>query len=59
LRRPGLDGLRDLLAAGLVERILISAPDQLARNSVHRVLLIEELQRFGAGVKFLDRAMSP
>jgi site-specific DNA recombinase len=59
LRRPGLEGLRDLLAAGRVERILITAPDRLARNSVHQVLLIEELQRFGAVVEFLDRAMSP
>ena len=59
LRRPGLEGLRDLLAAGRVERILITAPDRLARNYVHQVLLIEELQRFGAVVEFLDRAMSP
>jgi site-specific DNA recombinase len=59
LRRPGLEGLRDLLAAGLVERILITAPDRLARNYVHQVLLIEELQRFGAVVEFLDSAMSP
>jgi site-specific DNA recombinase len=58
LRRPGLDGLRDLVAAGAVERVLITAPDRLARNYVHQVLLIEELQRFGAIVEFLDRAMS-
>lgn len=58
LRRPGLDGLRDLVAGGTLERILITAPDRLARNDVHQVLLIEELQRFGAVVEFLDRAMS-
>jgi site-specific DNA recombinase len=58
LRRPGLDGLRDRVAAGAVDRILIPAPDRLARNDVHQVLLIEELQRCGAVVELLDRAMS-
>lgn len=58
LRRPGLDGLRDLVAGATVERILITAPDRLARNYVHQVLLIEEVQRFGTVVEFLDRAMS-
>ena len=58
LRRPGLDGLRDLVAGGTLERILITTPDRLARTYVHQVLLIEELQRFGCVVEFLDRAMS-
>jgi site-specific DNA recombinase len=30
----------------------------LARNYVHQVLLVEELQRHGAEVEFLDRPMS-
>jgi hypothetical protein len=37
---------------------LITAPDRLARNYVHQVLLVEELQRHGAMVEFLDRPMS-
>src|SRR4051794_3895187 len=40
------------------DRILITAPDRLARNYVHQVLLVEELQRHGAEVTFLDRPMS-
>nr|MDQ3566340.1 recombinase family protein [Pseudomonadota bacterium] len=58
LRRPGLDRLRDKVAAADVDVILITDPDRLARNYVHQVLLLEELQRFGGQVEFLDRPMS-
>jgi DNA invertase Pin-like site-specific DNA recombinase len=58
LRRPGLDALRDAVASAEVERILITAPDRLARKYVHQVLVLEELERFGCMVEFLDRPMS-
>jgi site-specific DNA recombinase len=58
LRRPGLDRLRDAAAGARLDRILITAPDRLARNYVHQVLLVEELQGHGAMVEFLDRPMS-
>jgi site-specific DNA recombinase len=58
LRRPGLDRLRDAAASAGLDRILITAPDRLARNYVHQVLLVEELQKHGAEVEFLDRPMS-
>lgn len=58
LSRPGLDRLRTLAAASGLDRIFITAPDRLARNYVHQVLLVEELQRFGCLVEFLDRPMS-
>lgn len=58
LSRPGLDHLRALAAASGLDRIFITAPDRLARNYVHQVLLVEELQRFGCLVEFLDRPMS-
>ena len=58
LRRPGLDALRDAAASVEVERVLITAPDRLARKYVHQVLLLEELERFGCVVEFLDRPMS-
>src|SRR5262249_7309963 len=35
-----------------------TAPDRLARNYVHQVLLIEELAGHGCQVEFLDRPMS-
>ena len=58
LRRPGLDALRDAVASAEVEHVLITAPDRLARKYVHQVLLLEERERFGCLVEFLDRPMS-
>jgi len=58
LNRPGLDRLRDQAAAAAFDRVLITAPDRLARKYVHQVLLIEELERRGCQVEFLDRPMS-
>src|SRR4051794_21122862 len=58
LHRPGLDRLRDAATSARFDRILITAPDRLARNYVHQVLLVEELQRYGAKVEFLGRPMS-
>jgi len=58
LHRPGLDRLRDAVAAGEVARVLLTAPDRLARNYVHQMLLLEELERAGGRVEFLDRPMS-
>jgi len=53
-----LDRLRDAAASARLDRVLITAPDRLARNYVHQVLLVEELQKHGAVVDFLDRPMS-
>jgi DNA invertase Pin-like site-specific DNA recombinase len=58
LKRPGLDRLRDVAASARLDRILITEPDRLARNFVHQTLLVEELQKRGAEVAFLDRPMS-
>ena len=58
LRRPGLDRLRDLAALARLDRIPITDPDRLARNYVHQVLLLEELQRRGGQVEFTDRPPS-
>jgi site-specific DNA recombinase len=58
LNRPGLDRLRDRAAFAAFERALITAPDRLARNYVHQMLLIDELAQRGCQVEFLDRPMS-
>ncbi len=58
LKRPGLDRLRDRAAARTLDLVVITAPDRLARNYVHQVLLLEELEGHGCGVRFLDRPMS-
>ena len=41
-----------------LDRVLITAPDRLARNYVHQVLLLEEIAATGCQVEFLDRPMS-
>src|SRR5213078_2123171 len=55
--RPGLDRLRDHAALAELDLVLVTAPDRLARNYVHQVLLIEELAGRGCQVEFLDRPM--
>lgn len=58
LARPGLDRLREQAARAEFELVLITAPDRLARNYVHQVLLLEELTNHGCQVEFLDRPVS-
>jgi len=58
LTRPGLDQLRDRVRLAEVARVLITAPDRLARNYVHQVLLLEEFERGGCQAEFLDRPMT-
>jgi site-specific DNA recombinase len=58
LNRPGLDRLRDRVKAGVLDRVLLTSPDRLARNYVHQMVLIEEWERCGCKVEFLDRPMS-
>jgi site-specific DNA recombinase len=58
LGRPGLDRLRDHAALADLDLVLVTAPDRLARNYVHQVLLIDELAGRGCQVEFLDRPVS-
>ncbi len=58
LSRPGLDRLRDHAALAAFERVLLTAPDRLARTYVHQVLLIDELAQRGCPVEFVERPMS-
>src|SRR5689334_10472496 len=57
LNRPGLDRLRDAVRAGEVDRLLVTDPDRLARSYVQLMVLLEELERAGCEVAFLDRPM--
>jgi site-specific DNA recombinase len=58
LNRPGLDRLRDQVAAGEIDQVIITAPDRLVRNYVHQMVLLEEFEYHGCQVSFLDRPMS-
>lgn len=52
LVRPALERLRDLVAEGVIEHILVYSPDRLAREYPHQILLVEELRQAGAEVQF-------
>ncbi len=58
LSRPGVDRLRDDVALAEVEVVVITAPDRLARKYLHQVLLVEEFERHGVRVEFVERPMS-
>ncbi|HEY4385461.1 MAG TPA: recombinase family protein, partial [Ktedonobacteraceae bacterium] len=55
LIRPALEQLRDVAAAGGIDRLYVLCPDRLARNYAHQVLLLEELLHAGVEVQFLNR----
>lgn len=55
LVRPALERLRDVAAAGGLDRLYVHSPDRLARKYAYQVLLIDELRRCGVEVVFLNR----
>jgi site-specific DNA recombinase len=57
LIRPELEKLRDAAAAGSVDRVYVHSPDRLARNYAYQFLLMEELERCGVEVVFLNRSL--
>lgn len=61
LVRPGLERVRDLAAEGVLESVLVYAPDRLSRKYAYQVVLIEEMARQGVEVVFLKspRANTP
>ena len=54
LLRPALERLRDQAAAGGFDRLYVHSPDRLARHYPYQVLLVEELQRHGVEIVFLN-----
>lgn len=57
LVRPALERLRDLVATGVVDRLYLHSPDRLARKYAYQVLLIDEFERHGVEVIFLNREL--
>jgi site-specific DNA recombinase len=57
LVRPALERLRDVVAAGSVDRLYVHSPDRLARKYAYQVLLVDEFRRAGVEVVFLNRAL--
>jgi site-specific DNA recombinase len=57
LVRPALERLRDLVASGGLDRLYVHSPDRLARRYAYQVLLLDEFQRCGVEVLFLNHAI--
>jgi site-specific DNA recombinase len=57
LIRPGLERLRDVVAAGAIDRVYVHSPDRLARKYAYQVLLIDEFERNGVEVAFLNHEL--
>lgn len=57
LVRPALERLRDVAWAGGFQRLYVHSPDRLARKYAWQVLLLEELQRGGVELIFLNRSI--
>lgn len=53
LVRPALERLRDLASEGIIETVIISSPDRLARKYTYQALLIEEFEKNGVNIQFL------
>ena len=52
--RPGLEKLRDQVAAGIIDKIYIHSPDRLSRKYAYQMILIEEFEKYGVDVIFLN-----
>ena len=54
LDRPALDRLRDAVAQGEVETVLILSPDRLARHFPYQYIVVEEFERAGCETVFTN-----
>ncbi len=55
LIRPALERLRDSVFNGAVDCVYVHSPDRLARKYAYQILLMDEFQKGGATVVFLNR----
>ena len=55
LARPGLDRLRDGAQAGAFDAIVVLSPDRLSRKYAYLILILEEFERFGVPITFLEQ----
>ena len=55
LVRPALERLRDSIFNGIVDTVYVHSPDRLARKYAYQILLMDEFQKGGAKIVFLNR----
>ncbi len=53
LERPELASLRDWVRAGQVKGVVVHSADRLARDGLHLLLLVEEIEKAGATLAFV------
>ena len=58
LDREALDALRDKAKIRDLDAVVVLCPDRLARNYVHQMVLMEEFEKCGCRVEFVERPMS-
>ena len=58
LVRPGLERVRDLVAEGQIQAVLVLSPDRLSRKYAYLVLLMEEWLRHGVETVFIKAPQS-
>lgn len=58
LARPALDRLRDDARDGLLDVVIIYCPDRLARRYAYQVVIIEEIEKHGCEVYFVNRPIA-
>src|ERR1700722_2565538 len=54
LVRPALEKLRDQAASGKIDKIYIHSPDRLSRKYAYQMILIEEFEKYGVEIIFLN-----
>lgn len=57
LIRPALERLRDCVFNGLVDCVYVHSPDRLARKYAYQIVLMDEFQKAGAKVVFVNRVI--
>ena len=57
LARPEFDRLRDGAQAGAFDAVLVLSPDRLSRKYAYLILILEEFERFGTPVIFLEQPL--
>ena len=57
LHRAGLERLRDAAYVGGFQKLYVHSPDRLARKYAYQVLVVDELQKQGIEIEFLNRSI--
>ena len=54
INRPALEKLRDKIANGEIDKLYVHSPDRLSRSYAYQMLLLDEFQKSGVEIIFLN-----